>query len=425
MTGGVGLNPLTLTRMPLLSPRTLYAAYPPGFWVLWIGTLINRLGEFVVPLLGFYLTAQRGLSITQVTLVLSVLGVGRFISEPLGGALSDRYGPARTMMLALGGGAVMLLALSAASSYGWILAGVLGYSLFSSLYKPASSVAVAELTTGRQRTGAYNLLYWAINVGAAVAPLLGGVLAAVSFRLLFVLDALTMAVYAALLGLFFRGGEAARTVQRAASARLPRDPLLWTYMVAALLFATTYQSYKLLALVFAQQGYTAAQYGAVLAVNGALVVLLGLPLGHLIARDNRTRWQAVGALLLGLGFAGHAFAPTLLWHMLAVAVWSLGEIVGYSIGKTVVAELGRPAVRGRYIGLVGSMSGLGTLAGPLIGGWLLSHFGNVALWLGLAALSGVAALIYRALEGAVGERRRLNAEEEARVEGLKLNAANI
>lgn len=411
--------------MPRPSLQSLYAAYPPGFWVLWVGTLVNRLGEFVVPLLGFYLTAQRGLNVTQVTLVLSVLGVGRFVAEPLGGALSDRHGPAPVMLLALGGGAAMLLALSVAPSYGWILAGVLGYSLFSALYKPASSVAVAELTAGRQRTGAYNLLYWAINVGAAVAPLLGGVLAAFSFRLLFVLDALTMAVYAALLGLFYRGGQRDRPPRGAKSSFVPKDPLLWTYMLAGLLFATTYQSYKLLALVFAQEGYTAAQYGAVLAVNGAMVVLLGLPLGHLIARDNRTRWQAVGALLLGLGFAGHAFAPSVGWHMLAVTVWSLGEIVGYSIGKTVIAELGRAEVRGRYIGLVGSMSGLGTLVGPLIGGWLLSRYGNVALWLGLAALAGLAAVIYRVLETSVGERRRQNAQEETRVTGLALGAANL
>lgn len=40
------------------------SAYPTGFWVLWWGTLLNRLGEFVVPLLGFYLTAHAHLGVT-------------------------------------------------------------------------------------------------------------------------------------------------------------------------------------------------------------------------------------------------------------------------------------------------------------------------------------------------------------------------
>ena len=399
--------------MPRFSPSALYAAYPPGFWVIWLGTLINRLGEFVVPLLGFYLSARRGLSVPQVTLVLSLLGVGRFVAEPLGGALSDRFGPGRTMLMSLSGGALMLMALASASAYVWIVAGVLGYSLILSLYKPAASTAVAALTAGSQRTRAYNLLYWAINVGASVAPLLGGYLAAFSFRLVFWLDAATMGLYAALLSVFFKSEGKSKAQRRAPRAALHRDPLLWTYLLAGLLFAVTYQSYKLLAVVFASQGYTAAQYGQVLAVNGALVVLLGLPLGHLIARDNRPRSQALGALLLGLGFGMHAYAPTLSWHMLAVTVWTLGEIMSYSMAKTIIAELGRAEVRGRYIGLAGSVSGLGALIAPLLGGWLLTRYGNAALWLSYAGCGAGAALIYWRLEGAVIARRSLRQNEDA------------
>ena len=394
------------------SPRALYAAYPAGFWVIWLGTLVNRLGEFVVPLLGFYLSTQRGLSIAQITVILSLLGVGRFVAEPLGGALSDRIGPGRTMLISLTGGALLLLALSSASAYGWIVAGVLGYSLILSLYKPAASTAVAALTTGAQRTRAYNLLYWAINVGASVAPLLGGYLAAFSFRLIFALDAATMGLYAALLGLFFKSERGRQAGRQAPDVRMQRDPLLWLYLLAGLLFAITYQSYKLLALVFAIQGYTAAQYGQVLAVNGILVVVLGLPIGHLIARDNRPRSQAIGALLLGLGFGMHAFAPTLAWHMLAVTVWTLGEIISYSMAKTVIAELGRAEVRGRYIGLAGSVSGLGTVLAPLLGGWLLTQYGNASVWQTFAGCGAGAALIYWRLESAVLARRAIREDEE-------------
>ncbi|MFC6591065.1 hypothetical protein ACFP81_02795 [Deinococcus lacus] len=63
---------------PLTGWRGAYAAYPPAFWVIWSGTLINRLGEFVAPLLGFYLTAERGLSLWEAGIVLSALGIGRF-----------------------------------------------------------------------------------------------------------------------------------------------------------------------------------------------------------------------------------------------------------------------------------------------------------------------------------------------------------
>lgn len=197
-------------------------AYPTGFWVLWWGTLLNRLGEFVVPLLGFYLTAQAQLSVTQVSVILAMLGLGRFVSEGFSGPLTDRRGPAFTMILALSGGAVMILALSFARGFWWTAAGVLGFSLLSALYKPAARTAVAELTQGAQRTRAYNLLYWAINVGAATAPVLGGWLAGRSMRLLFWLDAATMAAFALLLALRYPRQPAPQpSVPRAPAACCP------------------------------------------------------------------------------------------------------------------------------------------------------------------------------------------------------------
>ena len=82
----------------------------------------------------------------------------------------------------------------------------------------------------------------------------------------------------------------------------------------------------------------------------------------------------IGAALLGAGFLGHALAHTLWAHMLAVAVWTVGEIIAYGISKTIISDLGPPAQRGTYIGLVGSMAGLATLLAPLIGGALLAFY---------------------------------------------------
>ncbi|GGR13015.1 MDR family MFS transporter [Deinococcus ruber] len=383
----------------------MYTDYPPAFWVLWVGTLINRLGEFVVPLLGFYLLNQRGLSVGQVSVILGALGVGRFFAEGLGGGIIDRYGPASAMRLSLAGGAVLLALVPQAQGFWFLLLGILGYSLLTALYKPASNTAVAELTTGEQRTRAYNLLYWAINVGASVAPVLGGWLAGRSFRLVFYLDAATMFIYTLLLTRWFPQGIRPSTPHVSRRSLLPRDPLLGAFCVASLLYGLTYQSYKMLALVFAQQGYSAAQYGQTLAVNGLLVVILGLPLGHLTSKTNDSRWQVAGAALLGAGFLIHSFAHTLWVHLLAVVVWSLGEIVAYSISKTIISELGPATNRATYIGLVGSMSGLAALGAPLLGGWLLTQFGAAVMWWVVAALSFVAALVFLRLEQPLAERR--------------------
>ncbi|MDO4264781.1 MAG: MFS transporter, partial [Deinococcus sp.] len=96
---------------------------------------------------------------------------------------------------------------------------------------------------------------------------------------------------------------------------------------------------------------------------------------------------------------------TLRAHMLAVVVWTLGEIVAYSISKTVVSELGRPEQRGRYIGLVGSMSGLAGLLAPVLGAALLERAGAAPLWWVLAGLGFASAGLYMVLESRIQTRR--------------------
>jgi hypothetical protein len=49
-----------MSDTPKPSPlASLTAGLPPAYWLLWVGTLINRLGTFVIPFLTLYLTSRR------------------------------------------------------------------------------------------------------------------------------------------------------------------------------------------------------------------------------------------------------------------------------------------------------------------------------------------------------------------------------
>ena len=68
--------------------RTRFAALtvglPSTYWYLWFGILINRLGSFVIPFLTLYLTSQRGISVSQAALTVSLFGAGSFAANSLG-----------------------------------------------------------------------------------------------------------------------------------------------------------------------------------------------------------------------------------------------------------------------------------------------------------------------------------------------------
>jgi hypothetical protein len=56
---------MTIKKQGLAS---LVEGLPPTYWLLWSGTLINRLGGFVIPFLTLYLTDQRGIPVSQAAL---------------------------------------------------------------------------------------------------------------------------------------------------------------------------------------------------------------------------------------------------------------------------------------------------------------------------------------------------------------------
>ena len=55
----------------LRNSLAMWRGLPPTYWVLWTGTLINKLGAFVVPFLTLYLTQERGFTVARATLIVT------------------------------------------------------------------------------------------------------------------------------------------------------------------------------------------------------------------------------------------------------------------------------------------------------------------------------------------------------------------
>lgn len=145
---------------------------PSAFWLLWSGTLINRLGGFVMPFLTLYLTVQRGISISEAALMVSLFGAGSFISQLTGGELTDRYGRRPVMLLSFLVTPVFMISLGFAANVITISILTFLVGFFNDLYRPAVGAAIADLVKPEFRIRAYGYNYWAVNFGAAVAPVI-------------------------------------------------------------------------------------------------------------------------------------------------------------------------------------------------------------------------------------------------------------
>ena len=391
--------------------RAHVGGLPRPFWFLWAGTLVNRTGSFIVPFLALYLTGERGFSVAQAGLVLTVHGLGAAVSQPVGGVLADRLGRRRTMVLGLASSAVALLVLGAARSLPELVVAALAYGLCLDLFRPAVQAAVADLVPDRDRTRAFALQFWAINLGFSVATPLGGFLATRGYWLLFVLDAAASLAFALLI---LRGVPETRPVRTGAPGRLVEvlhDRVLLGLVASVVASAVVYmQAFSTLPLAFGRDGLGPAGYGVAMSLNGVLIVVLQPLLLGVLARTGRARLLLVAMALQGVGFAGHALADDLPAHLLAIAVWTVGEVLQAGQLGAVAAGLAPAHLRGRYLGVFGMSFGIAAFLAPAVGTQVLDLLGEGALWGGALVLCLLSGVGLAAVSRAADRRQALSSE---------------
>jgi len=400
---------------------------PRAYWLLFAGTLINKIGGFVIPLLALYLTGERHLSETAAGLVAASWGAGAFAAGLVGGILADRLGRRRTMLLSLLGGAVAMLALGLAREVALIVPCAFALGFVGEMYRPAVAAMVADVVPQAERQRAYAHLYWATNLGFALAPTLAGLAARFSYTLLFVIDSVTTAAFGVVVLVALpesRPTEPEPAPARAADARAAglgavfSDTTFMSLAALTFLFAVVmWQSGVALPLDMKAKGIDAATYGALISLNGVMIVLIQPPVARAVGRLDRTRVLVVASLAFGVGFGLHALVSTVAGYALAIALWTLGEIAFAPAAQALVADLAPASMRGRYQGVNGMAWGLASALGPAIGGAVLARLGGGWLWGGCAAVCALAAAGH-ALSGPGRERevaRRRDPPADARV----------
>jgi MFS family permease len=410
-----------------------YVNLPRSIHILCLGSFINRAGTFVVIFLTLYLKTKLDLGVKFATTTMGLFGVGAIAAALIGGQLADQVGRRTVMLTALFGGAAILVVFSFVTAPWLIVLMVVAFALVAEMYRPAASAMIADLTSPGQRPHAFGLMYVAVNLGFTVGAFVGGIIAKYDFHWLFWGDAFTSAVFGLIILTALRetlpghrtttpppagSYDEPTTGERPAEPHLPVDPAREVEAQAPLLAAarhiitnTTFVVFCfgtfLIALVFMQslstfplyledRGFTADNYGSIIALNGLLIVVLQLPLTSLLGRFDRGSVMTVGAICNAIGFGLIGLATTLWQFALTIVVWTVGEIMMAPYGPAIVSDLAPTRLRARYMGVFTmSFSSALVFAAPL-GGAVLAHpkLGGRCLWSAAFVVAMIAALLY-------------------------------
>ncbi|WP_238010888.1 MFS transporter [Dactylosporangium sp. AC04546] len=394
---------------------------PAQFWAVWTATLINRAGGFVIIFLAIYLTSQRGFSETTAGLVIGLYGLGGAIGVTAGGHLTDRWGRRPTALLALGSASALMIVLGLVRGEIAIMvaAGLLG--LAAEAARPALGAMITDIVPDADRMRAFNIYFWAINLGFAVAAVLAGFASSAGYFWLFAADAATTAFAAVLIAVKTRETRPAHLEAKhegGSLAAVAKDRVFLGFIACNLLIALVLlQHMSMLPLAMVDDELPPSTFGVVIALNGILIVVGQLGLTRLLIRRRPAYILPVSAAVIGLGFGLTAFAHTPVWYGATVLVWTLGEMLNAPANSALLAGLSPVAMRGRYQGGYSLSWQLASFLAPTLGGAVRDHADNTTLWLGCLGL-GVAAGVWSLLSAPARERRVEALAAEEREAGL-------
>jgi len=386
--------------------RNIYHRFEPGLWVITVIQFFSVLGlSICMPFLSLYLYQDRGLSMTVVGLILLAAGLCSAASQALGGALSDRLGRRPILLIAaltsifLYSGLAVLIGISA-PVWAIVIIYIAARSMLT-ITRPVISAMVADFSSKGKLTEAYGILRIGANIGWAAGPAIGGYLATfLPYGWLFGVPALTCGIVSLIV--FFLVHESTHGSSRRVGFRCMLPPagdrafLLFT-MVSLLLFIVMGQMASTLSIFAVDKvGFSTAQYGLILTLNGLIVILFQYPMTLALRRVAKFRALILGSLLYLFGYLSYGWITQFGWALGAMAIITTGEIINSPVSLSVIGELAPQDQRGRYMGFFGLSETIGIAMGPLVGGLLLDAFPSDMrlVWAPIASIALIAAVGY-------------------------------
>jgi MFS family permease len=378
---------------------------PPWLRALLVGQFVNAAGALAWVYLTLYLVQSRHLSTPHAGLLTGVNGAGLIAGNFVAGWIGDRIGARRTLIFGLVSWAVCCAFVPVtpvpALAPLLLFAGIVG-----GFSRPLMlAVALAAVPAGQRRTAAA-LSRVAFNAGAIVGPPLGALAASWNFALVFVADAVSSLILAAVV---LRCAPADQPREPVVAGSRPesvlrtlrRRPLALAVLLTVVVVDTSYrQLYVGLPLELHRLHAPTVVYGLTVTANCVIVVAAEVWVALRMARHPPGRVIALGYAFVGVSWLVLAGHPAVATAFVLVAVISVGEMLYKPTATAAVADAAPPGYEARYQSLYAGASISGTVIAPPLGGALFAAH-PLGLWLvsGIAPLAAAVLLALPRLTG--------------------------
>ncbi|MCX7744414.1 MAG: MFS transporter [Flavobacteriales bacterium] len=387
--------------------KEAYGGLSRNTWLLSIIMLINRSGSMVIPFMAVYLTQELRMGVKESGVVISAFGVGALLGAYAGGWLTDRIGHFHVQFFSLLLGGISLFSLQFFKEVTSLTIMVFIASLVSEALRPANAVSISVYAKPENITRAYSLNRMAINLGFAVGPTLGGLLAVISYKLLFWVDGITCVVAALL---FFQAFNNQDKLRRKATGKISknergpspfRDVIFILFCIGSCMFAMLFFQLFTTIPLYYKNVYLLDEnaIGLLIGLNGLIIFLFEMVIVYKIGKPQKImQIIAIGVFIMGLSFFLFNVYHSIIILVVAMLLTSIAEIFSMPFMVSYTMQRSGQYNKGAYMAMYSMSYSLAFILAPLGGTYILDTWSFEVLWYVCAALGILLATGYYLLQ---------------------------
>jgi len=426
-------------------------SFPRTFWVANVMELFERGAYYgMTSVLAVYMVTAvekggLGFSETSVGFLQSIVMALMYVLPILGGALAERYGYRKFLLISFSLLTVGYFASGHVTSYALIFLTLLLVAVGSGLFKPVLSGTITRTSNDKNRSLGFGIYYWMINLGAFLAPILVSYLKGrFDWSYVFISSAVWCLLMLILTFIFFKEPERPANTKRigetlSEAVMVLRDwkfvlmiviysgfwllyfqmfnTVLW-YMVDHVNMAPVDSVMTRIARAFGSSKQLTFDVAFVTSLNAGTIILLQVFVSKIV-KNLRALPTMIGGIVIGTtGFILLSLSANAWVFLFGIMVFSIGEMTCHPKYYSYVGQIAPKDKVAVYMGYAFLYGIIGSLIGNNLGAALYEKIVKGmdrprVLWMifsGIGILTIIGLVIYdRVVSPERSETQRVNA----------------
>lgn len=371
-----------------------YMGLPREIYVLFLATVVNRMGDFIYPFMTLFLKSKIGLDTDEIGMIMVWSTIIYMLAVAIGGKIADHFNRKKVYVVCTLISIFIIIGCGFMEENMTMVYVLIISQIFLRLGSPAMDAMKMDLTKSDNRQSSFSLIYLGINVGVAIGPLIAGALFANHMKVLFFGDALSSVIALTLIIIYIKNENIEQTASEQDAVKsevnleraeegslfqvLSKRPalIIFSCICAALSFA------------YAQGGFTlplhledvydvtrgSRYYGYLMTLNAITVLAITPFILTITKKYDALKNIMFASICYAIGFGMYGMIVNSIGFIIGTVIWTLGEILATTNTGVYIANHSPSSHRARFQSVHTIITSVGKILAPMImGQYLVGH----------------------------------------------------